>query len=82
MAVTSDVLSASRNGSRLLLLMSRKPLQTASSSITGHQDITSHQDGYEVLKKVSKKVNVIVDGVSHSLKIKVNFFFSLFFPLS
>jgi hypothetical protein len=44
---TSDVLSASRNGSRLLLLlMSRKPLQAASSSITGHQD------GDEVSKKI------------------------------
>jgi hypothetical protein len=43
----SDVLSASRNGSRLLLLlMSRKPLQTASSSITGHQD------GDELSKKI------------------------------
>jgi hypothetical protein len=49
--------------------MSRKPLQTASSSITGHQD------GDEV-------PNVIMDGISHSLKIKVDFFFSLFFFLS
>jgi hypothetical protein len=31
----SDDLSASRNGNRLLLLLSQKLLQTASSSITG-----------------------------------------------
>jgi hypothetical protein len=50
---TSDVLSASRNGSRLLLLlMSRKPLQTASSSITGHQD------GDEVSKKIISTVHL------------------------